>query len=537
MIFNFKKQITYLLILLFPLGTYAQLIPLYNSEYNRLIKPHLYCTESNFHSSVKPLYYSDYIEIFEKDSVFNPFKAGLCAEHSDSFGKNYFLQVLPVLSMISGIQPNFSFPYSLGGGVLLNAGINDKLGFSALVFHNYLKPLDYLIVSHENMTLLHSKGFLNGKVNYYNANYRFSLTYRPYDFLLFEYGFGNNFYGDGYRSLLLSDNSYNYPYFKLETKFSGIKYSVIWAQLKHVGNAEVQNWSSLKSKYAVFHYLDWKISSKLSIGLFESVIMHQDMGLNVNYFNPIIFFRPVEFYLGSHDNALMGLNLKLSVNSTNIFYSQLVIDDIIVNILMNDIRKRINSNFEGLYGVFSNKWGFQAGFKSFNLFTLKNLNAFTEFNITRPYLYSHRYPEQNYSHFGEALAHPLGANFREMIFGVEYHIKRFYFSYKSMRAKSGTDLAGTHYGQNIFLPTMDGNQGYPYVIQTYFNTILQGIELLQKTRCLQIEYNLDKVSFLSVNAGAVNRKLSKHSSSFRTTNHWYFYFGIKSDIGRTDHLF
>jgi hypothetical protein len=45
---------------------------------------------------------------------------------------------------------------------------------------------------------------------------------------------GVNFIGDGYRSLLLSDNSFNYPYLKIVAKFWHINYMVLYSQMMDI---------------------------------------------------------------------------------------------------------------------------------------------------------------------------------------------------------------------------------------------------------------------------------------------------------------
>ena len=69
-----------------------------------------------------------------------------------------------------------------------------------------------------------------------------------------------------------------------------------------------------RKKFSTIHHLSYNINEKLNIGFFEAIIWEQDTfgrGFDVNYLNPIIFYRPVEFALGSEGgNALMGVSFK-----------------------------------------------------------------------------------------------------------------------------------------------------------------------------------------------------------------------------------
>lgn len=515
---------------------FAQLVPLQGSYYNHIVNKNLYCIDSDFHSAFKPIYVCDIKHLINEDSIPLPFSKGLLAEYTNDNDKYFFFHIIPLLNLSGGIEKqNNSNLYNIGGGVFLNAGIDNRFGLSLNVNNNFLNPLSYNIINKDSLKILHSDGFITGSnPRLYNSNNSLTMSWRPYEFIMFETGFSNHFFGDGYRSLLLSDNSYNYPYFKLETNFLNIKYSIIWAQFKNIGIASSPVYSQLQSKYAVMHYFDWKISRRLSIGIFESIIMHQDVGFDINYINPVIFFRPVEFYLGSHDNAMMGLNIKMSINSKNILYSQIVVDDIVVGLLMNDIKRNLNIDFDGNYGWFANKWAIQGGYKTFDLFGLTGLSAFGELNISRPYMYSHVFVEQNYSHFGQALAHPLGANFAELVAGLDYFNRRFSVSFKHMYARTSYDSPDTHYGQDIFKPTMDGNQGWPYIVQSYENILLQGHQKSINTSWLHCEFIINHSLMLAVNAGLVNRYITMENYPNKLNTS--FYIGIKSGINNLKHL-
>ena len=58
---------------------------------------------------------------------------------------------------------------------------------------------------------------------------------------------------------------------------------------------------------------------------------------------------------------------------------------------------------------------------------------------------------QNYTHMNQALAHPLGANFKENIVMLNYNLKKWVVNFKYTYARYGADSVNTHYGQNIFI--------------------------------------------------------------------------------------
>src|SRR5690606_6397940 len=79
------------------------------------------------------------------------------------------------------------------------------------------------------------------------------------------------------------------------------------------------------------------------------------------------------------------------------------------------------------------------GFRGFDAFGIKDLNFLAEYNTARPYTYAHFDPVSNYSNYGQPLAHPWGANFRELVGIVNYSYKRFDFSVQGTWGQYGTD--------------------------------------------------------------------------------------------------
>ena len=71
------------------------------------------------------------------------------------------------------------------------------------------------------------------------------------------------------------------------------------------------------------------------------------------------------------------------------------------------------------------KTGFQLGYKAFDFFYIPRLTMQMEYNFVRPYTYAHHNPQQNYGHYNQPLAHPLGANFSELLLMTNYKWKRF----------------------------------------------------------------------------------------------------------------
>ena len=96
-----------------------------------------------------------------------------------------------------------------------------------------------------------------------------------------------------------------------------------------------------------------------------------------------------------------------------------------LNLSFVDTDLLIEKKFEMTLEDVKNKFGYQLGYKIFNTFSVDKLTLQTNNKIDRPYTYSHSNTYQNYAHYNQPLAHPLGANFSEYLFLINYKWKKF----------------------------------------------------------------------------------------------------------------
>lgn len=329
----------------------------------------------------------------------------------------------------------------------------------------------------------------------------------------FQLGHDKNFIGDGYRSMLLSDNSYNYPFLKVNANFWKIKYMVLYAIFQDGPYVTVFD-ESFRRKYGVFHYLDFNIGKRLTFGILESIIWDHDSSrvFDYNYLNPVIFLRPVEFSIGSPDNALLGVNLKYKLSSKLYAYGQLMLDEF----KMDEVKAG--------NGWWGNKHAFQVGFRTFNPFGLTRLVASSEFNYARPFTYQHRTSLTAYAHYNQPLAHPLGGNFWESVTSIDYGFKRWQLSTRLNYAKVGYDIdsAGQfqNYGNNVLL-------SYETRPSDYGNEMLQGLETTLINVELKLWYVLNPASNLVIEAGT---RLRQAENRYGTDETIFFFAGIRTTL-------
>lgn len=391
-------------------------------------------------------------------------------------------------------------------GFYFGGTVYDNVSFYTEFFENQAKFPKYLddfikkdsVVPGQGFKRLYGAGYLD---------YAYSsavISYRPSKFLSLQGGHGKNFIGDGYRSLLLSDNAFNYPYFKITADIWKIQYTALWTEFQNIVRTKNSSGQPWDKKAGVFHYLDVNITNRLSVGIFEGIIWQpqdsvNNRGIEWNYLNPIIFLRPVEFSVKSPDNVVLGLNTKYILTDHEVLYGQFMIDEMTIDEFLSD------------KGYWGNKYGVQLGVKSINSFNVSRLYVQGELNIVSPFTYSHREPLKNYAHYRQSLAHPLGANFYEGIGILSYSIDRFEFRLQVNIAQYGTDSSiSVNYGQDV-------DKSYDTRSRNYGNFIGQGVnnELLYSD--IRVAYVLNPLSNLRFELCYTYRSLTTGLTENRTS--------------------
>lgn len=200
-------------------------------------------------------------------------------------------------------------------------------------------------------------------------DYAFSsgfVSYQPFKNFNIQFGHGKQKIGYGYRSLLLSDNSFNYPYAKFTQQWwkGRIQYNNIYAVLMNLEAATaipVPNAERLfQKKAASFQYLSVNPAKFLNIGLFQGMIWQAGdsknrQHLEWQYFNPVIFTNLAQFELNNKNNILVGGDVRFKITNKMNIYGQGMADD------LSDTKK------------IGNGFGYQAGINYFDALGLKNL--------------------------------------------------------------------------------------------------------------------------------------------------------------------
>ncbi len=515
----------------------------YSFQFYHKFDKYVYDPNTRFHSSLKPYFADDSLLKAPLDSFFN---IGV-----ETRKRSWIRRVMRTQHLIQVIDKDFTFygdflpDFSIGRelannkttwlntrGFQFGGTIGKKFSFYTSGFENQAAVPQYL------QDYISKTGVIPGQSAYNNfatkttknPDYSYVTaiaSYSPNKYVNFTLGQDKIFIGDGYRSMLLSDFATNYPLFKVTANIGNVQYSAIWASMQDPKARKLSYDTGNRKKGGVFHYLDWNVNNRLSIGFFDAIIwadkddLGNSRGFDPTYINPFIFLRPLERNNGSPDNAMVGFTSKYKLTKGATIYGQFILDELEAK------------NFFSNTGSVRNKWGAQLGVRGANLLNVQRLNYLLEYNTARPFTYTSRpYAESttttigNYGHFSEPLAHPFGANFREIVGVVSYSIDKIDFFGKLNYGIYGYDLNGQNYGKDIFKPYNTAII-YPGKPDGAGQRIAQGL----KTDLLyldgRVSYLLNPKYNLRLELGAVIRNESNTSINNQTK---WLTFGIRSSF-------
>ena len=297
------------------------------------------------------------------------------------------------------LERNFKFKQCLGASPLVDPTLaydpkspNMLYSRLGLGIQTDLKisPKWYGRVGYNFATLTNDTNYLDTRAYFYSRkpdkfpishNLLGRFSYTPNHIFNFQVGLDRNFIGEGNRSLFLSDYGKPYPFAQIRARFWHVEYLVMYQFLKEDYN------NTWRSKYGATHYLSWNITKWLNAGIFETVVFQPNdtllnRGYELEYLNPVIFYRPQEYALGSSDNVLLGASLTARWKQ-HTFYGQLILDEF----LLSEIKAKS--------GWWANKYGAQLGAKGRFEFKKEKFFYRLEGNAVRPYTYAHLNALQN----------------------------------------------------------------------------------------------------------------------------------------------
>jgi hypothetical protein len=417
----------------------------YSYQFDQKFDAEIYSVNSSFHTSLKPFIidstisgrYNQLMQVGVDTSYKQWFWRKLFNEHGfDEHTSEYtfFADYLPDLLVGRDIKNKTNTDlntrgYQIGGTIgskfyFYSSGYEDQGRFDNYV-HKYIA----------NVGMIPGEAYDRDAHTSPTADWSYVtaiVSYTPIKQLNITLGEDKTFIGDGYRSLLLSDYAANYPLLRLTASLGRVQYMFMVANLEDSKLPGYDNFGNNRRKTAVFHYVDWNVTNRLSLGFFDALIAAESNddgsvthGFDANYINPLPFVSAIGPSTPYKDNILNGFTGKYKIFDKTAVYAQLLLD----RVDAADAPK--------------NTGGYQLGIRGADLFAVKNFNYLLEYNTVKPYTYASTQSISSYSDYSEPLGDPLGANFKETIAILDYSIGRFDFQGQFNYAAYGVDSTKT----------------------------------------------------------------------------------------------
>jgi hypothetical protein len=153
-------------------------------------------------------------------------------------GDGYKIVGSPLLNLSLGYEQEDELnTFTNTRGFIIDGHIGSKVSFhtsfveNQSIFPNYIDSMirtptnDYVIPGQGRGRSYKESGFDYAKSSGY-------LSFQASKNFTLQFGHGKHFIGHGYRSLLLSDNAFNYPFLRLQTSFGKFRYTNLYAEFQ-----------------------------------------------------------------------------------------------------------------------------------------------------------------------------------------------------------------------------------------------------------------------------------------------------------------
>lgn len=384
--------------------------------------------------------------------------------------------------------------YTNTRGFSIGGEIGERVYFYSDFYENQSRLPSYLDVFVDSLDVIPG----SGRVKEFKGDaYDFSMAsayvgVKAASWLDLHFGHFKQFVGHGHRSLLLSDNAFNYPFFSYMLNFfeGKLTYRYSLASLQNLERLPIGDTpeSIFKRKVLATNYVSFKPNQNWELGLFQGAIHRTfsdssgSTGFPWQALNPIPVISPgVEGFDNQNRNYVLGLNLAWRPMNLLKVYGQAMIDN-----------------------PDETRFGYQVGARIQGW--LEAIDFGLEYNEVRASSYSDPNRLQSYTHYNQPLAHPLGAGFKEWRLSAVYYKNRIYAHYQLIRAALDVD------GRN---PLADNPGAISYSAQSVFN------------QDLQVAYIFNPSQNFQIYAGYQDRTLQ---DAVKDQRNGFWYVGMRTQI-------
>lgn len=251
------------------------------------------------------------------------------------------ISIDPILNLELGEDVENTYTnnlYKNTRGFVVRSNIGKKFSFESSFRENQA----FLPLYVANRTNSSGVAYGQGRVKKFKEDgFDFSMSsayvsFTPTKNINIQTGHGKHFVGNGHRSLLLSDLSFNYPYLRINSTWlnNRLNYQNLYTSFQDLNRLPGTNSAEalFERKLGSFHFVEYSFSKRLNIGLFEGIIWPSlDSGGNVNvganYWMPLLGANTLLEGRNKNGNSLLGMNTNYKFSPSVLAYAQYAIFD------------------------------------------------------------------------------------------------------------------------------------------------------------------------------------------------------------------
>lgn len=271
-------------------------------------------------------------------------------------------------------------------------------------------------------------------------------------------GRGRHQWGPGYfGGLILNGYAPPFDYARFDANFSRVSYTFLHGFLESLTaadtlyiNPDTRPRTINAQKYLSAQRLEISPRNNLLLA-FSQTVVYGDRGLQLGYLTPLNFLYSVQHSNDDKDNLLISFDGKWRPTAGLKLYGELLLDDVLVGDLFQGTGNSKNAYTLGVHGIVPRPiW--------------EKFDARVEYTKIRPFVYSHFFEVNRYSHWTSPLGYTREPNseFINLRLGASFY--PLYLSAGYARQNHGANTADKNVGGSINEANYAGNNAeFPFL--------------------------------------------------------------------------
>lgn len=278
-------------------------------------------------------------------------------------------------------------------------------------------------------------------------------------------GRGRHKWGPGYfGGLLLNSYAPPFDYARFDANFSRVNFTFLHGFLESIAPADTL-YTNPDGRPRTINAQKFLSAQRIEVSprnnllvAFSQAVVYGDRGLQLGYLTPLNFLYSVQHSNDDKDNLLLSFDGKWRPTRGLKFYGELLLDDVLVSDLFQGTGNSKNAYTVGVHGIVPKPiW--------------EKFDARIEYTKIRPFVYSHFFEVNTYSHWTSPLGYTREPNseFINLRLGASFY--PLYLSLGYERQNHGANTETENVGGSIYETNYEGNnENFPFLAGQFEHT-------------------------------------------------------------------